>query len=75
MIEERKAVNVYNVYAKCDNNCDGTYIPHQDYIVWDDNGTKNDLSDDTFMYRYICDKCSNVIISDKKYPYQEFVEV
>ena len=73
-IVERKAeVKTFNVYADC--SCGGIFERAPDFIVWDNNNTVGDLSDDTFSYKYICIDCSEEIISDKKYPLQEFIEI
>jgi hypothetical protein len=74
--EQKKEVRTYNVYAKCDkSNCAGTFIENNPFIIWDNNGTPGDLTDDTFNYSYICDTCSETVISHVKYPHQEFVEI
>ena len=76
ILEQKKEVRTYNIYAKCDKpNCNGTFIENNPFIVWDNNGTKGDLSDDTFQYSYVCDTCSETVISDIKYPHQEFEEI
>ncbi len=72
IIEERKEVQTFNVYAKC--NCGGLYEHNVPYIVWDNKGTKS-LSDDTFEYSYKCNNCSEVVISKIQYPHQEFIEI
>jgi len=78
--EVKKEVKVYNVYATCNElvngvTCTGDYVENVPFLVWDNKGTVGDLSDDTFEYSYICDICSKVQNSQKKYPYQEFVEI
>ena len=76
-IQEVKAeVKTFNVYAKCDkNDCNGQFIKNEPFIIWNNNGTKGDLSDDSFEYSYICDTCSDIVISKIQYPNQEFIEI
>jgi hypothetical protein len=72
MIEERREVIVYNVHAKCE--CGGLFTPASDFIQWD-NKNSISLSDDEFKYKYLCNSCNEELIINKKYPYQEFIEV
>jgi len=73
MMEKKKEVKAFNVYAECD--CGGSYAQNEPFVVWNDNGTKGDLSDDTFDYSYICDSCEDIMISSILYPHQEFKEI
>ena len=70
MIENKKEVKVYNITLECE--CGGKCIKNEPFIVWDNNNTKSDLSDDTFVYSYICDTCSTTYESGILYPYQSF---
>jgi len=74
IVEDKKEVKVYNVYGMC-SDCDVMLTENIPFIVWDNNGSIRDLSDDSFEYSYICPNCNKVINSIKKYPHQEFVEV
>jgi hypothetical protein len=73
IVERKKEVKTYNVYADC--SCGGKYQRAEDFIVWNNNDTISDLSDDTFSYKYICDTCDDELITDIKYPFQEFIEI
>jgi len=74
IVQDKKEVRTYNIYAKC-SDCGTEMIKNDPFIVWDNNGTPGDLSDDTFEYSYKCPDCNETILSKVQYPHQEFEEI